>query len=217
MTEVEETQATIEWTTSYLSTSRVIYDVVSGVFDFSNPPNYGYTFSTLEEDTPASLNGVTRHMVVITGLAPGTTYYFRTISHASPDTIGFESTFTTAGLSGLSKGSLISLGSTESVAGLKSFSPDEESQSSHTSVGTGNLIHAGGESDLALVSSANKEVVKRELSQESNGTSLRDEHLGFAGIFAGWPFGNWWWLIFAIIIVFVAFLVGYFRRKEERI
>lgn len=93
--EVGETSVTIVWTTSYRSTSRVIYGTTTGMFDYSSPPNYGYPFSTVEADTPATPNGVLNHSVTITGLTPGTTYYYRTISHASPDTISREQQFTT--------------------------------------------------------------------------------------------------------------------------
>ena len=94
---VEDSTATITWLTSVLSTSRVIYDTAAGTFNFSISPNYGYAFSTPEFDTPASISGVTFHSVVLTGLLPGTTYYYRTISHASPDTVSFERSFTTSG------------------------------------------------------------------------------------------------------------------------
>jgi len=92
---VTDTTATIEWNTSFKSTSRVVYGTAPGVFDFSLPPNYGYPFSTLEFDTPANPNGVTLHIVIVTGLTPSTPYYFRVISHASPDTISKEISFTT--------------------------------------------------------------------------------------------------------------------------
>ena len=95
LTDVAETSATIQWTTSYRSTSRVIYGTVAGAFDYSLPQNYGYPFSTVESNTPANPNGVFNHSVTITGLTPGTTYYYRTISHASPDTISREQRFTT--------------------------------------------------------------------------------------------------------------------------
>lgn len=94
---VGETTATITWLTSFKSTSRVVYDTTVGVFDFSLPPNYGYLFSTSESDTPANPSGVTFHTVILTGLVPGTTYYYRVVSHASPDTISFERSFTTRG------------------------------------------------------------------------------------------------------------------------
>jgi hypothetical protein len=90
------TTATITWLTSYKSTSRVIYDTEPNQFDLSKgEPSYGYEFYTDEYDTPANTNGVTGHSISITGLDPLTTYYFRCVSHASPDTVGTEHSFTT--------------------------------------------------------------------------------------------------------------------------
>ena len=77
-----ETSTTITWTTSYLSTSQVIYDTVPGQFNLSaGPPNYGYASSTIGDDT--GLEKVTSHSVTITGLTPETTYYYRCVSHGS--------------------------------------------------------------------------------------------------------------------------------------
>jgi len=92
---IDSTSAKISWYTTYKSTSRVIYDIVQGTLNLSTLPNYGYNYSTPELDTPADPSGVTYHEVWLTGLTPGTTYYFRVISHASPDTIGREFSFTT--------------------------------------------------------------------------------------------------------------------------
>jgi len=94
---------TIIWDTNKKSTSRVIYSPSdeSYVFDWTNPPNYGYSHSTLEHDTPANLHGVTvNHTVHITDLSEGTTYYYRCVSHASPDTVSTEHSFTTKGIAG---------------------------------------------------------------------------------------------------------------------
>ncbi|MFA5157604.1 MAG: Ig-like domain-containing protein [Patescibacteria group bacterium] len=86
---VGETSVTITWTTNQASTSRVVYDTVShSTKDIA--PNYGYAFST---DTYPGL--VTSHTVAITELIPGTTYYFRTVSHGSPEATGSEYSFTT--------------------------------------------------------------------------------------------------------------------------
>lgn len=91
------TTATFRWQTNFSSTSRVVYGTQPGIFDVSQSPNYGYSFSTPETDTPASINGVTEHIVFISDLTPATTYYYRVISHASPDTISFEHSFSTLG------------------------------------------------------------------------------------------------------------------------
>lgn len=77
---------TISWLTNKPATSRVVYDTVS----HSSPglaPNYGYQWSTpLYDENPK----VTFHQVVVSGLNPGTSYYFRPISHGSPEVLGAE-------------------------------------------------------------------------------------------------------------------------------
>lgn len=92
-------QATVSWTTTYKSTSRVIYSPQNfpHLFNLNNPPNYGYTSSSVEKDNadPINYNGTTNHSVILHGLLSGTTYYYRAISHASPPSITEERSFTT--------------------------------------------------------------------------------------------------------------------------
>lgn len=85
---------TITWDTNLIATSRVIYSPSSSnpVFDINTPPNYGYDYSTAEDSAK-----VLDHTVVITGLDSGTIYFFRCVSHASPDTLSPEYSFTTLG------------------------------------------------------------------------------------------------------------------------
>ncbi|MFC1727572.1 tandem-95 repeat protein [Patescibacteria group bacterium] len=86
-----ETSVTITWTTDHSSTSRVIYDTTShAILDAA--PNYGYASSTVETDTSPK---VTSHSVIINGLTSGTTYYYRAISHGSPEVVGEENSFVT--------------------------------------------------------------------------------------------------------------------------
>lgn len=87
--EVSTTSATITWTTDRPATSRVVYDTVSHS-TLGTAPNYGYTNSTVEDDTM-----VTSHCVTITGLTAGTTYYFRTVSHGSPEAVSAEKALST--------------------------------------------------------------------------------------------------------------------------
>jgi hypothetical protein len=86
VTTATQTSVTITWYTSYPSTSQIIYsqEGENHTLDLSDntgaPPKYGYAHTTLEYDlTPKTKN----HSVTITGLTPGTTYYFRCVSHAS--------------------------------------------------------------------------------------------------------------------------------------
>jgi len=86
VTDIGETSVTIIWTTSYLSTSQVIYGTGAEVHTLvlsdntGTPPKYGYAHTTPEYNTNPK---VTAHVVTITGLNPATTYYFRAVSHAS--------------------------------------------------------------------------------------------------------------------------------------
>ncbi|OJI09272.1 MAG: hypothetical protein COV08_01585 [Candidatus Vogelbacteria bacterium CG10_big_fil_rev_8_21_14_0_10_49_38] len=77
--DVTQTGVTITWDTNIPATSRVIYDTVShpGTPDSAAAPNFGYANSTTEADVTTK---VTNHSVTITGLAPGTKYYFRVLS-----------------------------------------------------------------------------------------------------------------------------------------
>lgn len=92
--EVGLTVVTITWITNHDSTSRVVYGTIpvsnATVATFSDGSNYGYTNSTVEDPTK-----VTTHSVGLTGLVAGTTYYYRTISHGSPEATSDENSFTT--------------------------------------------------------------------------------------------------------------------------
>lgn len=103
----DTTSVVITWTTSYFSTSQVIYSskaeyegtctTCSGTeYKFNlTKPKYGY-FSAFPN--PEDSTKVTGHSVTITGLSPSTTYYYRAVSHASPPTISREYSFTTFAL-----------------------------------------------------------------------------------------------------------------------
>lgn len=78
VTNITQTGATITWDTNLAANSRVIYDTVShSDISGASAPNYGYAASTATYD---STTGVTSHSVALTGLNPGTRYYFRVIS-----------------------------------------------------------------------------------------------------------------------------------------
>lgn len=80
--ETNDMSVVITWLTSHFSTSRVIYDTESGKFDPNGaPPAYGMTY--YHEGDDSGLEKVTFHTVTLTGLIPGQTYYFRTVSVGS--------------------------------------------------------------------------------------------------------------------------------------
>ncbi len=87
---VTSSSITITWTTDDSATSRVIYDAVPHPV-LGAAPNYGYASSTVEDPTK-----VTSHSVNVTGLSAGTTYFYRSVSHGSPEAVGSENSVTTA-------------------------------------------------------------------------------------------------------------------------
>ncbi len=94
---VGEASVVIRWTTDRPATSRVVYDTVSHPV-LGDAPNYGYANSTKTFDTDPK---VEEHTVNVgPGLTPDATYYYRTISSASPETIGSEGSFTTNPIGG---------------------------------------------------------------------------------------------------------------------
>ena len=86
---VSSSAITITWTTDDPATSRVIYDTVSHPV-LGTAPNYGYAGSTVEDPVK-----VTSHLHAVSGLSAGTVYFYRTISHGSPETVGDERSFST--------------------------------------------------------------------------------------------------------------------------
>ncbi len=66
---------------------RIVYDTVPHSI-LSNPPNYGYLFST-----PPTTNKITVHDIDISDLEVSTTYYYRFICWASPARVSKEYSF----------------------------------------------------------------------------------------------------------------------------
>lgn len=85
------TEALITWETDHSATSRVVYDIISHS-SLGAAPNYGYAYSTPTANTNPK---VTSHSVTLSGLTPGQTYYYRSISEGSPVSISEENSFQT--------------------------------------------------------------------------------------------------------------------------
>lgn len=95
--EIGETSVTITWLTPYSSTSQVIYAAAGETYSFDlTKTNYGYPHAV---PVPEDSTKVTFHSVTITGLTPGTTYYYRCVSYGSL-AISREYSFTTKGVAG---------------------------------------------------------------------------------------------------------------------
>gem|GEM_PF-2983221 len=84
----------IRWVTDDPSRSRLVYDLTSHNGLVNVPKNYGYAFSSPEENTVLLTNS---HEIALNSLKPATTYYYRAISASPPETAGAEQTFTTLG------------------------------------------------------------------------------------------------------------------------
>lgn len=69
-----ETTAIITWNTNLAADSRVLYGP-TGVASLGNPENYGYASTSIKDTTLTS-----NHTVTITGLTPGSIWFFRPIS-----------------------------------------------------------------------------------------------------------------------------------------
>ena len=92
---VSTTSYKVTWYTNLPATTRVIYDTVPHSV-LGPAPNFGYPYSSIEDPTFS-----TYHEVILTGLTPGFTYYWKPVS-GSPTTLGIESMFTLAVVQGQS-------------------------------------------------------------------------------------------------------------------
>lgn len=95
-TSVTTSSIVITWTTNHPATSRVIYDTISHS-ELGEAPNYGYANSTGTYDEDPM---VTSHSVTVSGLTADTNYFFRTVSHGSPEAVSSEFSGTTSSASG---------------------------------------------------------------------------------------------------------------------
>ena len=119
-----EVNIIITWTTSQFSTSQVIYDTDPGKFDLNaGAPNYGYAYS--KEGDDSGIEKVTGHTVTLSGLNPAMTYYYRTVSAASPPVFGPEKSFVTLAMAETEE---ISESNNGTVAGASTEAESQESQ-----------------------------------------------------------------------------------------
>lgn len=215
-TVVSPTSVTITWLTSYNSTSRVIYaaEGEAHIFDLSAVPispstlsNYGYQYSSDEIDTPAILNGKTFHTVILTGLTPGTTYYYRVISHASPDTVGQELSFTTTG----TKPSEQTIGPNEGglVAGQETGGGAVAGEETGPAAGpdAGGSITSGGASATGNVVAG---------AETTGGEEIPNEMV--LGVKVECPAATWWqWLLAVLLLIGINFIYYFIFRKKLNI
>jgi len=208
-TSTTETTATITWLTSYAATSQVIYGTTASekhTLDLTDttgsPPKYGYEYTTSESNTSPK---VTFHIVTITGLTSGTTYYYRAISHASL-AISVEHSFTTLKVSNEeSEGGeevIEETGAEQGTGAGEGIQPGEEIGGVGEAVeGTGGLV-AGAEAEEGGVEGVGEKQPEVVLNQ----------FLAAIGNFFNLQ-NLWWILIIIIVILIILFFLS--RKKKE--
>ena len=220
--EIKENSVIIKWLTNYFSTSRVVYDNISYPV-LGNSPNYGYANSTDEDSTK-----VTGHTVIITGLTPDTTYFYRCVSHASPPTISREHSFTTLALS------------EEELKKIKEFEEEiisteagEEIEEEIEEVGVpeGEKEREGGLALEGLTEQGLTEEIERlreeleKLEQEKGGEQEGEEEVaekGFTKTFLAGigtfisDLGDWKILLIIVVLVIIGLIILWLIKKKKK-
>lgn len=234
---VAETSFTVEWVTDKPATSRVVYDTVSHPV-LGEAPNYGYAFSTVEQDLDPK---VIDHSVVVSGLTAGTTYYYRTVSAASPESVGNEGSTSTQSLpsnnsgggSGGGMGVVIdgpSITSTPTSSPVSTPSSGQSSQGgivSETSTPTGSpgtVQGSASESTDSQVSPAQElnsqnelitpESVSPPVSPNTKTEEPNDNNQNMTASLLGLLLGSvsLWWMV---VLVVATVLAAYANRKRK--
>lgn len=174
------------------ATSRVIYARFDEPhsLDKNSPPNYGYANSTVED--PEKVVG---HSVTITGLSPGVTYYYRCVSHTSPDeTISRQHSFTTKGIAS------------------EEFYEEEEFEEP---VGEG-ITEEGEVEELVIGAEAEEAEEKEEEEVREEG---REEVKGLnkflAAVGSFFNLENLCWILFFFIVILIISFLLLKEKKEE--
>lgn len=208
---VSEDSVSISWNTNYEAYGHVIYGIDTGTpysLELSQP-NFGYQHSV---PTDPALSGhddpqgkVKSHSFLLTGLTPGKTYRYRTVSHASPPTVGYEHTFTVPLNTNVINGN-----EEDSIGGSSEF-PDESK-----------ILVQGKAADFVGQQQKNvphqNEMVPENDRKESQKNFLGDMQLdndratkNFAAAFESMKNIGWLWLAPLIFVIAVSF--RFFRRK----
>ncbi len=188
-------ETTITWETNLNSTSRVIYspEGFPHLLQLTNPPNYGYVFST-DEDS----NKVINHSITIIDLLPGTTYYFRCISHGSL-AITTEHSFTTLTVIGEQEEEEEE--EEEEVTGEQEEEEEEEEE----------VIILEGETEQGV-----GEQEEEEEDEEEEVVEGGEKGLGwlFAAIGDLFRLENLWWLL--LLLIFIIIILYWLSRKKKK-
>ena len=224
---VADTSAVITWTTSYQSTSQVIYgrEDENHILDLSDnagtPPKYGYAHTTPEYDV---ISKVTGHSVTVTGLTPGATYYFRAVSHGSFALSGQYSFTTLASsantqeesgqeteqITGETRGTNGEAGGGTETEESLSQAPGEEA--ANEALSQGNEIIAQGESGQTGNRAGNIDNDNQAAEQDEAGLGTR-----LLAAIAAIPLNLNTVVILLFIIVFCLIILELFGKKEKKI
>jgi hypothetical protein len=202
VTIVGETTAVIEWETSYASTSSVIYDDEPGQFNLAEgEPKYGYEW--IEEGDDSGNSKVISHKVTIEGLNPGTTYYYRCISHGSL-ALSKEYSFTTLGEGDLEYSAENSLETKQTPSGSTGdqFAGDYVSISSNS----GNSVAVGNQEE-------SEELEEEENSEDAEKESNKNNSY-LASLLDWFKNQNSLWILILIPIAII-FLLFLFKKKKQ--
>ncbi len=119
---IDNDKTSITWHTNKPSTSRIVYGL-SPVKRLGPWPNLGYANSTAKD-----LDKKTFHQVSVENLKPGSTYYFRVISGASPEVFSDELSITTDNLDIIKNG--------DSDSGSDEVKKSPENKKKDTNIGS---------------------------------------------------------------------------------
>jgi len=208
--EIGDTFVNITWQTNYFSTSSVIYDDDKGQFNLSEgEPKYGYKW--VKEGDDSGLEKVTAHSVTLTGLSPGTTYYFRCVSHGS-FAVSTEHSFTT----------LAGIGEEESTQISEEIEPGkEEIVSSEAPSGSeGRRREEGPGQTSKEIEPGKKEefglLERPEFGEIETEEKTRELTWLLAAIGDLFKIENLWWiLLVVVIIILILFLLSWKKRKKD--
>ena len=219
--DIQETSVTVTWLTSYHSTSQVVYaaEGESHILNLSDstgtPPTYGYARTTPEYDTGVK---VVSHSVTISGLAIGTKYYYRAISHGSL-AISQERSFVTkeAGETNITAGEVGPSVSVwqggqnilEGEGGVNSGSAEAGGETSGVSANSAMPAQSGAENGLLTEGAQQPEGLQGE-SQNNN--PLGNVFAASIGLFSS----DLVVLILLALIIVLCFIIAFLLKRRKR-
>jgi hypothetical protein len=199
---VSANAAVINWTTDDLSTSRVVYGTVSHP-TLDAAPNYGYASSTIEDPSK-----VLAHSVTLWGLTPSTTYYYRVISHGSPEAKGSEQSFSTTSGYGLP-------GDNSSDGGYTGVGGGTPSLAATGVLGVSSALAFAGAGEEVLGAGTGAEVLGAATNSATPTPTVSPTPAGQNLVSNAMNGGLGYVLIF-LIVLFILAVIAYFLYRKKR-